>query len=45
LSIGGDGSDVGLRQERCRGKSHISGEFVVEVSIFCYHIIHHHHPL
>jgi len=30
LSLGAEGGDVGLRQERCRGKSQMSGEFVVE---------------
>ena len=29
LSLGSE-NDVGLRQERCRGKSEISGEYVVE---------------
>jgi len=30
LSVGNDVSGVGVRQERCRGRSDISGEFVVE---------------
>ena len=30
LSLGSDGGDVGQRSERCRGKSLMSGEFVVE---------------
>jgi hypothetical protein len=30
LSLGSEGGEVGSRQERCRGKSQMSGEFVVE---------------